>query len=197
METFMIDIHPEARGLIFDIDGTLADTMTIHLTAWKMVARSHGFEYPDELFYGLAGTPTRKIVPIVNDRFGLNLDVESTVREKEQAFLDRIDQVRPIGPVADVVRRCHGRVPMSLGTGGTRELARLTMKTIGMDQYFDAMVTAEDVEHHKPAPDTFLECARLMGVEPRYCQVFEDANQGLEAARRAGMIATDVRPYLA
>ncbi len=192
----MIDVHPDARGLIFDIDGTLADTMGIHLQAWKLVGKMHGFDYPEDLFYRLAGTPTRKIVPIVNERFSLTLDVESMVKEKEEAFIKCIRDVRPIEAVARIVREYNGKLPMSLGTGGTRDLAILTMRAIGMDCYFDILVSADDVEHHKPAPDTFLKCAELMGVEPARCQVFEDGEQGLEAARRAGMIPTDVRPYL-
>ncbi len=111
-------------------------------------------------------------------------------------FLEKIEDVRIIEPVARLAREYHGRLPMSLGTGGTRELAALTMKAIGMDRYFDVVVTADDVTRHKPAPETFLRCAELMGVEPRYCQVFEDGDQGLEAARSAGMVPTDVRPYL-
>lgn len=192
----MIEIQPGVRALIFDIDGTLADTMTIHLEAWKKTARERGFEYPESFFYELAGTPTRQIVPVLNERFGLDFDIESTVRDKERAFLEKIGDVRIIEPVARLVREHHGRLPMSLGTGGTRELAALTMKAIGMDRYFDVMVSADDVTRHKPAPDTFLRCAELMGVEPRYCQVFEDGDQGLEAARSAGMVPTDVRPYL-
>ncbi len=82
----MIEIQPGVRALIFDIDGTLADTMTIHLEAWKKTARERGFEYPESFFYELAGTPTRLIVPILNERFGLDFDIESTVRDKERAF---------------------------------------------------------------------------------------------------------------
>ncbi len=191
-----LDKDPSSKGLIFDLDGTLADTMAIHLEAWKKVGRNHGFEYPEELFYELAGTPTRKIVPILNERLNLGLDVEATVREKEGAFLASIGEVKVIGPVAEIVRKYHGIVPMSLGTGGTRDLASLTVKAIGMERFFVAMVTADDVVRHKPEPDTFLKCAELMEVPPRLCQVFEDGEQGLAAARSAGMIATDVRPYL-
>ena len=65
-----------------------------------------------------------------------------------------------------------------------------------MTGFFDTIVTAEDVTHGKPAPDIFLEAARRIGVEPQNCQVFEDSDAGLEAANRAGMIATDIRPWL-
>ncbi|MDG6692768.1 HAD-IA family hydrolase, partial [Staphylococcus aureus] len=64
---------------------------------------------------------------------------------------------------------------------------------LGLRHYFTAVVAADHVQHHKPAPDTFLRCATLMGVAPEKCVVFEDADFGLEAARLAGMDAVDVR----
>jgi HAD superfamily hydrolase (TIGR01509 family) len=67
---------------------------------------------------------------------------------------------------------------------------------IGFDGFFDTIVSADDVANHKPFPDTFLRCAEIMGVEPQFCQVFEDGEMGLLAAERAGMIVTDIRPYL-
>jgi beta-phosphoglucomutase-like phosphatase (HAD superfamily) len=191
----MIEVSPKAKALIFDIDGTLADTMDVHYRAWEEVAAGCGFVYPREVFYELAGIPTMKIMKILNERFHLNF-TEETVREKEKAFLRLIHEVKPIEPVAAVARRYKGVLPMALGTGGTRFFAELTIKTIGLDGYFDTLVSAEDVENHKPAPDTFLECARRLGVEPEFCAVFEDGIQGLEAAKRAGMIVIDVNPYL-
>ncbi len=190
------EAHPDALGLIFDIDGTLADTMPLHYRAWRSVLARAGFEYPEEIFYEYAGIPTAKIVHLINNRLGCNLDPVVAVEEKERAFLDNLHLVRPIEPVAAIVRDCHGKIPMSLGTGGRRDIADLTIKAVGLDGFFDIMVAAEDVANHKPAPDTFLECARRMGIAPERCQVFEDGEQGLEAGRRAGMIVTDIRPWL-
>lgn len=191
-----IEIDKRAKGLIFDMDGTVVDSMPVHFLAWKLTAREHGFEYTEELFYGLAGMPTHKIVPVVNERLGLTLDPEEFSRRKEELFLENLKEVRPIEPVADIVRRYHGKLPMSIGTGGKRYIAELTLKMIGFDRYFDAIVAADDVENHKPFPDTFIKCAELMGVEPHLCQVFEDGDMGILAAERAGMIVTDVRPFL-
>ncbi len=191
-----LDIDPEARGLIFDLDGTLADSMPVHFRAWKQTALEHGFVYTEELFYGLAGMPTHKIVPVVNDRLGLNLDPGLFSRRKEELFLEYLKEVRPVKPVADIVFKYHGRLPMSVGTGGKRHIAEITLRMMGFDRYINFIVSADDVEHHKPYPDTFLKCAELMKVEPQYCQVFEDGEMGLLAAERAGMIVTDIRPYL-
>jgi len=191
-----IEIDKRAKGLIFDMDGTVVDSMPVHFIAWKLTAREHGFEYTEELFYGLAGMPTHKIVPVVNERLGLSLDPEKFSRRKEELFLENLKEIKPIEPVADIVRRYHGILPMSIGTGGKKAIAEITLKMIGFDGYFDAIVSADDVENHKPFPDTFLKCAELMGVEPQYCQVFEDGDMGLLAGERAGMIVTDIRPYL-
>ncbi|HPS58721.1 MAG TPA: HAD-IA family hydrolase [Spirochaetota bacterium] len=191
-----LDIDPRAKGLIFDLDGTLADSMPIHFKAWKQTALEHGFVYTDELFFGLAGIPTHKIVPVVNERLGLKLDPVLFSRRKEELFLEYLEEVGPIKPVADIVYKYHGRLPMSVGTGGKRYIAEITLKMMGFDKYISIIVSADDVEHHKPWPDTFLKCAELMGIEPRYCQVFEDGEMGLLAAERAGMIVTDIRPFV-
>ncbi len=190
------DIDPRAKGLIFDLDGTLVDSMNLHLAAWKEVGRKNGFEYPEELFYRLAGTPTRKIVPIVNKELGLLLDVDQTTREKEEAFLRNLHLVMVIKPVVSLAQRYAGILPMAIGTGNTRELTGRILKAAGISELFSVVVTADDVVHHKPHPETFLRCAAMLDVSPGLCQVFEDGDQGLEAAQRAGMIATDVRPFI-
>ncbi len=190
------DIDPLAKGLIFDLDGTLANSMPIHFKAWKQAALEHGFIYTEELFYDLAGMPTHKIVPVVNDKLGLKLDPAAFSRRKEELFLEYLKEVEPIKPVAEIVYKYHGKIPMSIGTGGKSYIAQLTLKMMGFDRYFSVIVSADDVEYHKPYPDTFLKCAQLMGVEPCYCQVFEDGEMGILAAERAGMIITDIRPYL-
>jgi len=84
---------------------------------------------------------------------------------------------------------------MAVGTGGHREAVERTLEITGLRQYFDIVVTANDVNAFKPDPETFLKCARLMNVEPRFIEVFEDAELGIQAARNAGMMVTDVRSW--
>lgn len=191
-----IPVEKSVKALIFDIDGTLVDTIPAHLNAWKKFAANHGFSFPDNLFYELTGVPTIKLVPIINEKLGLDLDVTETVSEKEKYFLELLSGVKPIMKVVEVAEEYFGRLPMSLGTGGRRDIANLTIKAAGLEKYFPIMVAAEDVENHKPHPDTFLKCAELMNVSPKFCQVFEDGDLGLEAGRRAGMITTDIRKYI-
>lgn len=187
--------HPKSEALIFDLDGTLADTMPAHYIAWVEVSTSNGFVFTEELFYKLAGVPTFKIVSILNDMFDKNMDPEATHEQKENAFLKQIKTIKPIQAVMDVVKENYKKIPMSVGTGGVPDVAALTLEAIGAEKYFDIIVTARDVKNFKPAPDTFLVCAERMGIAPERCEVFEDSELGLQAARSAGMIATDIRPF--
>jgi len=103
-----------------------------------------------------------------------------------------LDGVRPL-PLVEVVKAWHSRRPMSVGTGSESAIAEALLTHLGLRHYFSAVVAADHVMHHKPAPDTFLRCAELMGVPPTECVVFEDADFGIQAARAAGMDVVDVR----
>ncbi|UZR93880.1 HAD family hydrolase [Chondrinema litorale] len=192
----ILEISPNAKGLIFDLDGTLADTMPSHYLSWKSIADAQKFEFTEDFFYSLAGVPTQKICLILNEKYGLNLDPIKTEEEKEGTFLEIIGEtLKPVTAVVDVLKKYHGKMPVACGTGNIKEIALLTLDYIGLQGYFDIIVTAEDVSHPKPHPETFLKCAEQMGVEPQFCQVFEDGEPGLKAAIDGGMIPTDVRPY--
>jgi len=186
----------EPKGLVFDCDGTLADTMPLHFIAWMEASKRHGFPFDEVVFQSMAGMPALKIIATIAREHGLVLDPLAVAADKEAGFVRLIPQVEPIDPVVQVVKRCFGKLPMALGTGGTREIAWKTIDAAGLRRYFDILVSSQDVSRHKPEPDTFLQCAERMGIAPEHCQVFEDADLGLEAARRAGMIPCDVRPWI-
>jgi len=97
--------------------------------------------------------------------------------------------------VVNVVREHLGRLPMAVASGGFRDVVLRQLEQIGLHEVFDAIVCAEDTPRHKPHPDVFLEAARRLGVSPSECCVYEDADLGLEAARRAGMAMVDIRTW--
>jgi HAD superfamily hydrolase (TIGR01509 family) len=181
------------RALIFDCDGTLADTMPAHYQAWQEVLRPRGIEFPLDRFYAMGGMPTDRIVVELCGEAAKSLDVDALVQEKAQAFLRKIGEVRPIEKVVEVARAQRGKLPMAVASGGTRRTVEVTLAQIGILDWFPILVTAEDTSRHKPDPDVFLEAARRMGVPPAACTVYEDTDIGLEAARRAGMHSVDVR----
>lgn len=190
----MIQIPPHIRGLVFDCDGTIADTMPLHFEAWTAALAEHGKDLPEAMFYEMAGIPTRKIIEILNEKHHYNLPVDETTDRKEQLFMEKIPKVTPIEPVVELVQQFAGQLPMAVATGGTRAICQKTLIALGLDGHFQHIVTADDVEHGKPAPDIFLEAARLLNVLPGLCCAFEDAEMGFKAARAAGMLVIDIRP---
>jgi HAD superfamily hydrolase (TIGR01549 family) len=180
-------------ALIFDCDGTLADTMPAHYRAWVDILRPHGVDFPEARFYAMGGMPTGKIVEILFSEVGRIPDVATLVRQKEDAFMEKLGEIRPIAKVVEVARRSRGTVPMAVASGGHRHMVELTLRQIGILDWFSVVVAAEDTDRHKPEPDVFLEAARRLGVVPAECTVYEDTDLGIEAARRAGMRWVDIR----
>ena len=192
-------LHPlvsaTTQAIIFDIDGTLADTMPLHYKASQIVCNKRGFDFPLEYFYAKAGIPTHKVFEMLMLELKLPFNGYELATEKEAEFLKLIPEVKPLNPAAEVAKACYGKIPMALGTGGTKDIAIPIMEKIGMLSMFEIMVTPEMVEKPKPFPDTFIKAAEFMGIAPEFCLVFEDADPGLQAAKAAGMMAVDVRLF--
>jgi HAD superfamily hydrolase (TIGR01509 family) len=192
-----LSVADGVRGLIFDCDGTLADTMPYHQQGWRQAFGAAGVSVPHAWLDSLRGTPEKRVVTLANQRFGFSLDPAATVAVKHRVYRRLLKGVRPIEPVVAVVRAHQGRLPMAVASGGTQEDVHTILQRLDLAEAFAVVLTADDDEiEHKPSPQIFLEAARRLGVEPAACQVFEDGDIGLEAARRAGMTATDVRPYI-
>jgi HAD superfamily hydrolase (TIGR01509 family) len=188
---------PGTAGLIFDCDGTLADTMPAHYKAWLAMLDRFGIPFPEPRFYAMGGMPTGNIIRVLAGEVGVIVhDVDAMVLEKEQLFLTHLEAVTPIQPVIAIAAAYRGKLPIAVASGGYRDTITRTLDRIAIRDWFNAMVTAEDTARHKPDPDVFLEAAKRLGVEATKCVVFEDTDIGLEAARRAGMHGIDVRPWV-
>jgi HAD superfamily hydrolase (TIGR01549 family) len=184
-------------GLIFDCDGTLADTMPAHYKAWTAMLGRFDIPFPEPRFYAMGGMPTASIIRVLAGEAGVAVtDIDAMVTEKEQKFLTFLDAITPIESVLAVVASYRGKLPIAVASGGYRDTITRTLDRLNIRDWFDAMVTAEDTPRHKPEPDVFLEAARRLGVPAKACVVFEDTDIGLEAAKRAGMLGVDVREWL-
>jgi beta-phosphoglucomutase-like phosphatase (HAD superfamily) len=191
------DIKPGIKGLIFDLDGTLADTMPYHFRGWKLASQKYGADIDTAFLRKHTGSPGWFIANEIIKKCNLkdSVTVDQLIEEKLIEFYKDQQFVKPIVPVAEIAKKYFGILPMSIGTGGHREAVERTLEVTDLRKYFEIIITANDVTNFKPHPETFLKCAELMKIEPRYIEVFEDGDLGLEAAREAGMIATDVRSW--
>jgi HAD superfamily hydrolase (TIGR01509 family) len=182
------------RGYIFDCDGTLADSMPLHHAAWRAALSAHGarFDFDWPLFTRRAGMTIEATVEELNLEFGESLDPVSVAERQRAEYEARIPNVRPLAPVVEFLREMAGRRPVSVASGSTFLHVQRTLAAIGVLELVPIIVTAADVPRGKPFPDLFLLAAERMGVPPRECVVFEDAEFGMLAAERAGMDAVRV-----
>jgi len=181
-------------ALIFDMDGTLVDSGQLHEFAWSEMLKKYDIPIDRPLMRSLAGVPTKGTIEILLEKFSLSVSAsldemndfkEALVHESMHKF------VKPTALI-DVAKKYHGVKPMAIGTGAYTQEATTILGLCGLDKYIDAIVGADQVKNPKPAPDTFLRCAELLGVAAEKCVVFEDSKLGLQAAASAGMAGIDV-----
>ncbi|MGJ8656856.1 MAG: HAD family hydrolase [Akkermansiaceae bacterium] len=187
------------EAVIFDLDGTLVDSMPAHFQAWREALAQFNVPkdvFPEDVFYSMGGRPTKDIVVELNGEFGLNIDPTDVALAKREAFMNLLDKVEINEDVVNYARSMRGKVPMAIATGGTRVVAEKTLQAVGISDLFDEVVTANDVACGKPAPDIFLEAASRLEVDPTKCLVLEDAPAGIMAAQSAGMeVVTVPAPF--
>lgn len=188
---------PEKKysGYIFDLDGTLVDSMPVHYKAWRWALREHGapehvFRWHEFVAHGGMAAPD--IVADLNAVYGLNMEPETVAEDKRNryAWLLLNEQLPVIQETIQLVRQLKEQgIPYAIGTGSMPSGAMETLQSAGVADLFSIMVTPADVPpgFGKPRPDIFLLCAEKMGVNPRECVVFEDAEPGIQAALAGGM----------
>jgi HAD superfamily hydrolase (TIGR01509 family) len=184
-------------GYLFDLDGTLIDSMPVHYRAWETTLRRYGLreKLDEDMFYGLGGVPSHRVAELLGSHYGLTLDPAQVMSAKEGLYAEELDQVKIIEPVAAFARRVAALHPVAIVTGGTPEVVGPALAAAKLDHLFSIIVTPHDVPagRGKPEPDMYLLAARRMGVAPADCLVFEDAEPGLVGARAAGMQVVHVQ----
>ncbi|HHF6615028.1 TPA: beta-phosphoglucomutase family hydrolase [Haemophilus influenzae] len=188
------EIFNPYEGLIFDMDGTLIDTMPVHAQAWTMVGKKFGYEFDFQIMYNFGGATVRTIAGEMMKAANMPLDrIEDVLAAKRELSYQLIPTQSKLLPTFEIVKYFHQKKPMALGSGSHRKIIDMLMDTLAIAPYFNAIVSADDVKEHKPHPETFLRCAELIQANPSRCIVFEDADLGVQAGLNAGMDVFDVR----
>lgn len=187
-------ILDQYQALIFDMDGTLIDTMPSHAKAWEKVGQVLGYPLTAEAMYELSGSTTFVIARETMKRANMPAHYfEQVVQLKRQFGIEMILENATLLPAFDILKANVGKKPMAIGTGSHKAMVELLDEKFHLSQYVSAIVHADEVVHHKPHPETFLKCAEKLGIAPQFCLVFEDADLGVQAALSGGMDVFDVR----
>jgi HAD superfamily hydrolase (TIGR01509 family) len=183
--------------LLFDWDGTLVDSQGANYRAMAGALSRVGVALEESWFAARTGLSSAEMIKSLVRERGLSLpaSVQEIVTYRDERFLEEAGSIRAHPAVLEVVETWHDRVPMAVASGGSRRIILETMRHLPYASRFATVVTREDVERGKPAPDIFLLAARRLGVVPARCTVFEDSDEGIAAAVAAGMKVIDVRPY--
>lgn len=183
-------------ALIFDCDGTLVDTAPSHLHAFNRALSLNGLEMSPDFYRARFGLSPAALLAEFSEAEGVAIDANQIVEEYSKAFQSDLSRLREIPLIANVARAHQGRTPMAVASNGTRENVQRTLAAVGLQGLFDLVVAIDDVKEGKPAPDLYLEAARRLNVSPGDCIVFEDTDEGLQAASSAGMRTRDIRAYV-
>jgi beta-phosphoglucomutase len=175
-------------GVIFDMDGVLVDTGWAHRQAWYDLAQKEGLVMSDEFFRRTFGMQNAAIVPMLRPGISQE-DMERLSDWKEQRYRDlmceHVELATGAGALLADLKR-HG-FRLAIGSSAPPENLDVFWGRLGLGEIFDARVTKEEITESKPAPQTFLKAAEKLGLAPACCAVVEDAVQGVQAARAAGM----------
>ncbi|MFG3107949.1 HAD family hydrolase [Streptomyces tendae] len=186
-------------SVIFDLDGTLVDSEPNYYEAGRRTLAEYGvpdFTWADHEAY--VGISTRETVADWQRRYGLRASVEELLAVKNRHYLELArGSVRAYPEMRKFVELLAGEgVPMAVASGSSLDAIGTILARTGLNAQLRTVVSADEVERGKPAPDVFLEAARRLGAEPARCVVLEDAAPGAAAAYAAGMRCIAV-PYVA
>ena len=175
------------KGIIFDLDGTLVNSMVAHAHAWELTCSKFNIPYDKEWLDQLGGMPSRKVTLEIMKRYDLSLDPQLITKDKIANF-EAIEHKGDVLPETyAILERYYQLKKVGIGTGAQAKHAKAILDTTDIPSMITALVTSDDVDNHKPHPDTFLKVAQQLDVLPSDCVVFEDTLIGQQAASSAGM----------
>ena len=182
------------HAYLFDCDGTIADSMPLHYIAWRSALAEWNCDFPEDLFYAWGGFPVAEIISRLNEKQDVKMPVPEVARRKEGLYFDALPQLKAVPEVLEHIDAQHGRIPLAVVSGSTRDSVTASLRTLQLLEKFDTLVCAGDYKRGKPDPEAFLIAAARLGINPEACLVFEDTGMGIEAATAAGMASVRVPP---
>ena len=185
-------------GLLFDLDGTLADTMAVHCTAYRNVLARLGGNLTESAFYASVGPPAAETIPLFVRSAGLpdpDEPIVKTIHAHKKAEFDRLIAEEPLAalPAAHLLKKEAGQCPIAVVTSANRQGAQAVLEALDLHLLIDVLIAADDVARGKPDPEPYRKALDVLGVDKRQALAFEDHDMGIASARSAGLRVMDVR----
>ncbi|WP_407524159.1 HAD family phosphatase [Lacibacter sp. MH-610] len=183
------------KAFLFDLDGTLIDTMHWHFITWQVVVEELGSELKgDALIKELYGNGAELMHRLVPHKTFTEEEARKIVDDKEARYRNLYGQNITVleGAREFLEEAQQHQIPMGIGTASNQANIDFALDFLDLRKYLNAIVGADDVEFSKPHPETWLKLAEALNTDPAHCIVFEDAPKGVEAAQKAGMKAVAI-----
>lgn len=178
------------RAAIFDCDGVLVDTEPLYFALNRDFIRSRGGDFDFAYYSHFIGLSSDLMWGELKEKFHLAESVETLIameKQRKKALLSA-QNLPPMDKIPELLTKLAAHeIPCAVASSGRRENVELILAASGLRRYFTAVITGEDVVRGKPAPDIFLKAAQALGVAPCDCAVIEDSQNGVRAAKAAGM----------
>ncbi|MDP3988346.1 MAG: HAD family phosphatase [Candidatus Levybacteria bacterium] len=178
------------KAVIFDLDGVISDTQSLHDEANSEILKSYGIKISSEaITKKWAGVPQRKLFETIFKENNVNPDIDKAIFDKWALVIKRINQVKQIpGAIKFVQKLQEENFSLAVASSATADFINRVLNVLKIKSYFTAIVNADEVKNGKPAPDIFQKTAEKLNINPSDCLVIEDAPTGVQAAKSAGMI---------
>jgi beta-phosphoglucomutase len=190
----MVRQDVDIKAVIFDLDGVICHTDKYHYRAWKQIADELGAYFDEKINNRLRGVSRMASLEIILERYDGELSDEEKValaEKKNKAYQQLLKYMTPsdVAPeVLETLRKLRAR-KIKIAIGSSSRNARLILNQIGLMDWFDAISDGNNITHSKPDPEVFVKAGEMLGMDPSNCIVVEDAEAGIEAAKRGGMVA--------
>jgi beta-phosphoglucomutase family hydrolase len=179
------------RAVIFDMDGVIIDSEPIYLRAGNEVFRYLGLDVSEEEHHSYVGISSKDMWSHIGNKYKIDLSTEELVEMEMKSYIDyllsRKDE-KPIPGVVELIEDLYkNNINLALASSSSIKSIKIVLDMFNLDKFFKTVVSGYEVENGKPAPDIFLYAAKRVGVQPEDCIVIEDSENGIEAAKSAGM----------
>ncbi len=181
------------EGIVFDLDGTLADTEPLHIDTWLVILNNLGLKFDESWMHQWIGLSDRLVAEHVCEHFLKNQSVEGLQRLKQQTYRNRaITEVKLFDQVEDYLNEITQFVPIALATNSSQDDVSAVFQATNLQRHLKVIVTANDVSNLKPHPEPYQSASFKLGLEPSLCFALEDSPAGIHSAKSAGLFAIGV-----